>query len=126
MTIREFDRRFCPLSILGSVVIMVLCLLPVPEMKHIPLFPGFDKIVHGAFYSVLTLLIVAESRRPWLAFVWSALWGGLIEILQAYCTHGLRSGEWGDWLADILGAMVVCGMYVLIGRRYEKSQTNRF
>lgn len=32
--------------------------------------------------------------------------GGLIELLQAYCTGGRRSGEWLDLLADVVGAVL--------------------
>jgi hypothetical protein len=37
--------------------------------------------------------------------------GGLVELAQAYCTGGRRSGEWLDFLANSLG---VC-LGVLIG-----------
>lgn len=31
--------------------------------------------------------------------------GGSIEIVQATCTYGLRSGEWLDFAADAVGCM---------------------
>lgn len=34
--------------------------------------------------------------------------GGVIEILQAYCTNGRRSGEWLDWVADSIGIVIAC------------------
>jgi VanZ family protein len=48
------------------------------------------------------------SRRTLVvvALVVPLLLGGLIEILQAYCTDGRRSGEWMDWTADNIGVVV--------------------
>lgn len=48
------------------------------------------------------------SRRTLVvvALVVPLLLGGLIEILQAYCTGGRRSGEWMDWTADNIGVVV--------------------
>ena len=57
---------------------------------------------------------------------WSALWlvtialitpivlGGVIELAQAYCTNGRRSGEWLDWVADSLGVLLAnaCGITI--------------
>lgn len=32
--------------------------------------------------------------------------GGVVELLQAYCTGGRRSGEILDWVADTLGVLL--------------------
>ena len=32
--------------------------------------------------------------------------GGLIELAQAYCTGGNRSGDWMDWIANSIGVMI--------------------
>lgn len=32
--------------------------------------------------------------------------GGLIELAQAYCTGGNRSGDWIDWIANSIGVMI--------------------
>ena len=34
------------------------------------------------------------------------LMGGVIELVQAYCTGGTRSGEWLDLAADSLGVLI--------------------
>ncbi len=53
-------------------------------------------------------------NKVWIvygAFILPLLMGGLIEILQANCTGGRRSGDWIDFLADSIGvilAQVIC------------------
>ena len=42
--------------------------------------------------------------------------GGLIEILQAYCTNGRRSGDWIDFIANIIGATIAFFIGLLIIR----------
>lgn len=116
-----------PLSLLLTVIIWVLCFINVPEtpLENITLM---DKWTHIAMYLVLGIVIFWESNRKrkrtmppvqemkkakvvlW-TFVLPALMGGLIEILQANCTGGRRSGDWLDFAADSIGAalaLVIC------------------
>lgn len=67
-------------------------------------------------YLVLSLLIWGEylfhlppvvSRKFMIpALLLPIMMGGLIEILQKYCTNGMRSGEWLDFAADVTGVVV--------------------
>lgn len=41
---------------------------------------------------------------------------GLIELLQAYCTGGRRSGDWLDFLANATGATLGCLLGYLVYR----------
>lgn len=116
-----------PLSLLLTVIIWVLCFINVPEtpLENITLM---DKWTHIAMYLVLGIVIFWESNRKrkramppvqemkkakvvlW-TFVLPALMGGLIEILQANCTGGRRSGDWLDFAADSIGtalALAIC------------------
>ena len=83
-------------------------------MNHVQLI---DKWTHTAMYLGLGLGIAFEYERAhhpqassWSLFVYvgllPSLMGGLIELLQAYCTGGRRSGEWLDLLADVVGAVL--------------------
>ena len=47
--------------------------------------------------------------------------GGMVELAQAYCTAGHRSGDWFDFLANSLG--VVLGTFlglILMGIKNRK------
>jgi VanZ family protein len=77
---------------------------------------GWDKLQHAAAFGVLAFLggKTLEHRLPlvkaWLyAFVLAILLGGLVEIAQAFLTTE-RTGDWYDFLADILGAALLSGM----------------
>lgn len=91
----------------------MLCLMPVPEtpLSHVTLA---DKWAHMSMYAVMCLLAWTEYLRghtvlrkkrlfigAWLAPV---LMSGLIEIAQATCTGGRRSGDWLDFAANAAGA----------------------
>ncbi len=46
-----------------------------------------------------------SRRREWsIAFGFPVVLGGVIELLQSYCTT-YRGGDWFDFLADFLGAL---------------------
>ena len=118
-----------PLSLLLTVIIWVLCFINVPEtpLENITLM---DKWTHIAMYLVLGIVIFWESNRKrkramppvqemkkakvvlW-TFGLPALMGGLIEILQANCTGGRRSGDWLDFAADSIGAALALAICML-------------
>ena len=50
-----------------------------------------------------------------------SLMGGLIEILQAYCTGGNRSGEWLDFLADTIGSAIAFVIGILVAKYRARS-----
>lgn len=111
---RNIVRNY-PLSWLLVIGIWVLCLIPIPEtpLDDVTLI---DKWTHIVFYLVLTLVVRYEDYRTchstalgrslMLAWLAPALMGGLIEIVQATCTGGRRSGDWLDFLADAVGATI--------------------
>ncbi len=51
-----------------------------------------------------------------VSFFFSWLTGGLIELAQAYLTNGLRSGEWLDFAADGIGALLGQPIGILLAR----------
>lgn len=91
----------------------MLCLMPVPEtpLSHVTLA---DKWAHMSMYAVMCLLAwteylrghtVLRKKRLFIgAWVAPVLMSGLIEIAQAMCTGGRRSGDWLDFAANAAGA----------------------
>ena len=109
-------KRF-PLTLLLTAAVWVVCLMPVPatELSDVPMI---DKWTHLVMYGGLTLVFWTElwrSRLPWplgkrLAWGVAApvVMSGIIELMQAYCTGGNRSGEWLDFAANTLGVALGC------------------
>ena len=113
-----------PVSCFYILTIWILCFATIP---HTPLdnVTLIDKWVHVAMYFGTCGTIWFEYARrhrrkcdigggarydiDWsklLALAWlaSILMSGLIEILQATCTGGRRSGDWLDFAANSIGA----------------------
>ncbi len=102
-------------TILWVIVIFVLCTIKLGGVSSSPLFfPGFDKLVHCGFYFVLVVVYANGFIRnrglanltfgvEVLVTAVAILYGGLIELLQAY-VFTWRNGEWDDLFADAVGA----------------------
>jgi VanZ family protein len=116
MRLREFDRRATVrLAALAAWAgaILWLSLTPSPPSPDLELL-AWDKLQHAAAYALLTLLagryfilLPVGPRRAWvLGFLAAVAYGGLIEIMQGLVTE-VRRAEWGDLLADALGASLV-------------------
>lgn len=109
-----------PLSVIYIIIIWVVCLMDVPETP-LSNVRFIDKWTHIVMYLGTCLMIWIEYKRnhvrpQWLRLlVWAwlapALMSGLIEIIQATCTGGRRSGEWMDFYANTLG----CTLAAIIG-----------
>jgi VanZ family protein len=110
----RFVRKY-PLSLFCILLIWVLSLTPFfPEtpFDHVEFI---DKWTHFVMYGGTCSVIWFEYLRhhkviEWrkvvlLAVVGMILLGGLIELLQAYCTT-TRSGEWLDFFADSIGVLL--------------------
>lgn len=106
--------RFYPLSWLCIAVIWVACFCTPPHtsLDDVPLM---DKWTHILMYCGTCSVIWVEHLRryrssasPHHLFLWAwfapVMMSGLIEILQAYCTGGRRSGDWLDFIANAIGA----------------------
>lgn len=100
-----------PVSVMYIIIIWVVCLIDVPET---PLddVRFIDKWTHIAMYFVLCMVIRLEAlrqgRKQQLRIIIGAwllplLMGGAVELAQAYCTNGHRSGDWMDFLANATG-----------------------
>lgn len=125
-----------PLSCLAIIIIWLLCLLPVPEtpLSDVRLI---DKFVHGGLYACFCMLVWIEyihihaktSPRKIIfgIIVAPIIMGGMIELVQAYCTGGGRSGEWLDFAADVFGvaAAAIIGTVICILRARCRARNNK-
>ena len=111
----DFLKRY-PLSTTLIVVIWVLCLIPTVPETPLNSFSLIDKWTHLVMYGTLVVVIWWEYTRqhptlkPRRLFLWAFLapvaMGGLVELAQAYCTGGRRSGEWFDFVANSVGVVL--------------------
>lgn len=118
--------RFYPITLLAIALVTTVCLIPIedPPLKNVPLI---DKWTHMALFGGICSVIVLEmtlNRRKskrWTAPVIAALYGGAIELMQAYLTT-CRSGEWLDFVADAIGAFALFPIALFFCRIFKKSE----
>ena len=119
-----------PLSSVIIIGIWVLCFMDIPETP-LSEVRFIDKWTHSAMYLILGLSISLEYLRTkrrssyrtlvlWAGLM-PAVMGGLIEILQANCTGGRRSGEWLDFLADAAGTVTALAIGILLVHCHARS-----
>ncbi len=112
--LRLYLRRY-PITLLLVLTIILLSLLPIPDMKIGVEVPLADKWTHMVMYGVLTLAIWFDYKRShsqsnaWRLFVFAFLapiaMGGILELAQKYLTT-CRSGEWLDFVANSIGVCI--------------------
>ena len=113
--ILNLAKRY-PLTSLLVVAIWVLCLIPTVPETPLSSFSLIDKWTHLVMYGTLVTVIWWEYTRQHttnntrrlflLAFLAPVAMGGLVELAQAYCTGGCRSGEWFDFAANTVGVVL--------------------
>lgn len=94
------------LSLCTGLTLLILWLALMPAASA-PSGFGWDKLNHVGAIAAATVLayLSLQPRRGAAAgaFLYGALLGILIEVLQATLTTG-RSAEWDDVAADLVGA----------------------
>lgn len=108
MTSRQYVliRLWLSIGLLGCGLLFVMCLVPNPPSANVA---NVDKIEHFIAYLLLGTWFAGILPARWLSvFVSLAALGAAIELVQAW--SGYRDGEWGDFLADCLGAAAGIGL----------------
>ena len=112
-----------PLAYIPTLfVLCAIAWLSLMENPNLPLqHQCSDKFWHTLMYVGLSgvwgygALRNGHNRLRHAIGIWSLSWlyGGLMELLQAYCTR-TRSGDWGDLAADIAGAAIgICIVWTI-------------
>lgn len=119
-----------PLSLLCLMLIWYLSIwfMP-PEDMELPDINFLDKWTHFVMYGGTCSVIWYEylrqhatlDKQKLLIWAWLAptLMGGLIELVQAYCTTN-RSGEWLDFLADAVGVTLGAAVGLVIKKMWKR------
>ena len=130
MSITKHILTKYPFSCIIVIGTWILCFMTIPETP-LNSVRFIDKWTHSLIYLVLGLSISLEYLRntkqpsPKFIIVWvwlmPIIMGGLIEVLQSYCTNGNRSGEWLDFFADAIGSTIAVLIGILLIRYRAKA-----
>ena len=130
MSITKHILTIFPFSCITVIGTWILCFMTIPETP-LSSVRFIDKWTHSLIYLVLGLSISLEYLRntkqpsPKFIIVWvwlmPIIMGGLIEVLQSYCTNGNRSGEWLDFFADAIGSTIAVLIGILLVRYRAKA-----
>ena len=130
MSITQHNLTKYPFSCIIVIGTWILCFMTIPETP-LSSVRFIDKWTHSLIYLVLGLSISLEYLRntkqpsPKFIIVWvwflPIIMGGLIEVLQSYCTNGNRSGEWLDFFADAIGSTIAVLIGILLVRYRAKA-----
>lgn len=130
MSITKHISTKYPFSCIIVIGTWILCFMTIPETP-LSSVRFIDKWTHSLIYLVLGLSISLEYLRntkqpsPKFIIVWvwflPIIMGGLIEVLQSYCTNGNRSGEWLDFFADAIGSTIAVLIGILLVRYRAKA-----
>ena len=122
--ILSFLKRY-PLSILSIAAIWYGSFFSHP---HTPLddLTLFDKWAHMVMYCTAGIAVWYEYSKQHLNCRWInnfavssvglLLMSGIIEILQEYCTNGVRHGDWLDMAANGIGV----GISTIVGTLHKR------
>lgn len=130
MSITKHILTKYPFSCIIVIGTWILCFMTIPETP-LNSVRFIDKWTHSLIYLVLGLSISLEYLRntkqpsPKFIIVWvwlmPIIMGGLIEVLQSYCTNGNRSGEWLDFFVDAIGSTIAVLIGILLVRYRAKA-----
>ena len=112
---------------IGAGAVIAYLSLGRSVQTALPLFAGADKIVHCLMYMLLAATFIKDTAsnamssayRAILAIVLVSLYGGGMELLQQYYFPP-RTGEWADWIADMIGGGIVAGIYLMMRHKHAE------
>lgn len=104
-----------PLSILCIALILILSFTPffpetpldnvqfIDKWTHLVMYGGSSSVIWWEYLRSHDIL--DKSKLLIFAVLGMIALGGIVELLQAYCTT-TRSGEWLDFWSDTLGVII--------------------
>lgn len=114
----HLNMKKFPFTLICVGLIWILCFCNPPSTK-LDNISYIDKFYHIIMYAGTMSIFWLEywfshsTTKQWSRkklHLWALgapiLMSGVIELLQAYCTGGRRSGEWLDFIANTLGVIL--------------------
>jgi len=122
---RQHYYFFITVSIISILLLFAHEFLPDPLRKRLFQFPALDTIGHLTSFFILTWVSHSIIKLP-LSICMPLLifYGALTEIGQSFL--GYRSGQLGDFIADIIGISLFVLTKWLYLRFFRKNITKKY
>ena len=115
-------KSFFP-SLIWGLIILILSGYPGEFVPKLPMWQ-FDKLVHSVIYCILSILLLLPFHKQYLSkqnrlkvvflvVFLTVFYGGFMEFLQDNIFIN-RSGNWYDFIANTIGAIIGVLIYPLI------------
>ncbi|PCJ26805.1 MAG: hypothetical protein COA97_05280 [Flavobacteriales bacterium] len=115
-------KSFVP-AILWLLIILVLSGYPGNHLPKLPVWQ-FDKLIHSIIYAILSICMAIAFNKQYVTtnnrlqigiiiVLICVFYGGLMEILQNSIFIN-RSGNWYDFIANTIGAIIGVLIYPLV------------
>ncbi|MCQ0090990.1 VanZ family protein [Roseovarius sp. M141] len=113
-------HRAAPWAWAATVILAaLLCVLTLSPQGPAVGPPRPDKLYHFIGFGLLAVpLCLVYPHRAWTVVVGVIAFGAAIEVIQPYVGRG---AEWGDLLADALGAAGAAGLARMLPRKRPRS-----
>ena len=110
-------------AIIWALIILILSGYPGKYIPEVPVWQ-FDKLVHSTIYAILSFCLLIPYYQQYiernkrlqiglLIIFISTFYGGFMEILQNSIFIN-RSGNWYDFIANMIGGIIGVILYPLI------------
>lgn len=110
-------NKYFGLMIGWLMVVTVWLLSLMPLSVPMDSVQGGDKLGHLLAYFSMTFWFLHLAYNRWLVVSLFIIMGLVIEILQSLT--GYRYFEWMDLLANTVGVLIACAVFLLTGLRLK-------
>lgn len=115
-SINRYLRHLLLPGAIGAIIFLGTCILSSEQVPDLPPVLPWDKMVHAGMFFVLSAVCYYDyyhlfngnvNRNKWIfwCFFIPVIYGAGIELLQQFVFTS-RSAEWGDFIADVIGAFI--------------------
>ena len=124
---RKYIRYILLPVIIGFLIFTATCLVSSDSIPKMPNIIPWDKFVHFGMFFVLSFVNFIDyyklyegkpNKFKWIfwSFILPVIYGGAIDIMQEYFFS--RSGEWADFIADMLGSATAMVIVMFLWKKY--------
>ena len=112
---RKYIRYILLPVVIGLLIFTATCLVSSDSIPKMPNIIAWDKLVHFGMFFVLSFVNFIDYYKLYNGKP-HRFNGGAIELMQEHFFS--RSGEWADFIADMLGSATAMAVVMFLWKKY--------